>query len=134
MTKFTQAFGSSTWDVLFFTSIQYYITNEFTREEIETLITNIIRAIPCSICKKSAQQYIEELGGISKYTDIDGKPFNLTFMIFELKNKVNIKLISQGEKKEFPSFRSVLHHYLQYNPIYTGQIKDKIKRAFPSIK
>lgn len=129
MTKFTEAFGNAFWQTLFYTSIQYYLTNEFSQDEIETLILNIIRALPCSICKNSAQQYLQDLGGISRYTD-KSKPFNLTFMIFELKNKVNMKLISQGEKKDFPSFYSVLDHYLKYNPIYTRQIKDQVKKVF----
>lgn len=118
-TPFTSHFGPPTWQVLFFTTIQYYLNQEFTREEMIDHIRNMLRAIPCLYCRRDSLNTLEALGGTAKYIDVQ-KPFYLAKMIYDMKHHVNMKLHKLGNE---PSFRQVLDTYLQYNPKYDSEMK-----------
>jgi hypothetical protein len=93
----TQAFGKCTWESMFFMAAGYDL-NETPRAEKDPQYFNFFKSIgdvlPCVYCRRSYKAFFEELN-MYKYFD---KECGVMKFVYDLKNKVNDKLLDQEFK------------------------------------
>lgn len=114
----SKEFGSKYWYVLFTMVLGAYPNkidenNKYHRQvrrAFKSTICNLRYTLPCSICRLSYSKFYSELD-INNYLS---SKIRLAYWLYQLKDKVNNKLIKQstgtGTLKS-PSFKSVIKKY-----------------------
>ncbi len=90
----TKAFGPCTWDALFFIAAGYDVNKEDSdvkNKHYKAFFKELGYVLGCSYCRESYKVFFKELD-IDKYFN---KPRGLLKFVYDLKNKVNHKLITQ---------------------------------------
>lgn len=102
----TQAFGGCTWDSMFFMAAGYDL-NEEPRSVKDPQYYNYFKSIgdvlPCIYCRRSYKGFFEEL----KIEGYFGKPCGLMKFVYDLKNKVNEKLLNQEFEAAIERYRAL---------------------------
>jgi hypothetical protein len=120
------AFGPPTWRAMFFIAAGYDVNptpKKIKDPQYEMFFRSLGGVLPCKFCRDSYKQFYEELD-INKYF---GKRCGLMRFVYDMKNKVNEKLIKQ-EQLLLQEKRQELKKAI------TQKEKDKIKLEMKKIK
>ena len=113
----SKEFGGRYWYVLFTMVLGAY-PNKLdpkntlhikVRRAFKSTLCNLKYTLPCSICRMSYSKFYSELD-INNYLD---SKIRLAYWLYQLKDKVNKKLLKQNDKitKASPSFYSVVKKF-----------------------
>ena len=96
----TKCWGPPLWDALYFVGYGYDLNPapaSEKREHYRRFFLELGHILPCKYCRATFATTIEALGGIDQY--LDRKNMGMFQFVYDLKNRVNHKLVLQETEK-----------------------------------
>ena len=115
----TKAWGPPAWKFMFITVANYPLEidpnnrlHRAKKRHYKNFLVNMKDILPCKYCRRSYSKFLKELP-ISKFL---GSRQKLMYWLYLIKDKVNKKLIAQGNMytKPSPPFEEVCKYYEKY--------------------
>jgi hypothetical protein len=108
----TKAWGPPMWDSLFHIALGFDLNpSKIKVGSYKAFFGSLADVLPCKYCRASLHEFL----GIIRFTDYAAQRYGAMRFVYDLKNMVNAKLVSQGNRTaRAPPFSAVVARYERY--------------------